>query len=195
MDEHREEGVKMQGTTLEYQMDAALWKEYFAKFVKKGKHIAMILLILAVFAAVELMMILQLRAKGGGTASFIVVAVFTVACVVLFIKLLRGMEAGPQAARYQKKIEQEYNAADPHYYITLEEERLIYGAKEAKWKMAAPYGSILALIQNDTLLCIQVSTAKKPVNVVCPADAIEGGVQTLIDFIREKNPNCKVKQL
>ena len=80
-------------------------------------------------------------------------------------------------------------------HISLEEERLIYGAKEAKWKMAAPYGSILALVQNDTLLCIQVSTAKKPVNVVCPADAIEGGVQTLIDFIREKNPNCKVKQL
>ena len=140
-------------------------------------------------------MLLQLRAKGGGTVSFLAVAVFTVACVLLFIKLLRGAEAGPQAERYQKKLEQEYGAADPHYYITLEEERLIYGAKEAKWKMAAPYGSILGLIRNDTLLCIQVSTAKKPVNVVCPVEAIEGGAQALIDFIKEKNPDCKITQL
>ena len=45
------------------------------------------------------------------------------------------------------------------------------------------------------LVCIQSEPDGKPTNIVCPTDALEGGVQPLIDFLKSKNPNCKVKHL
>ena len=41
-------------------------------------------------------------------------------------------------------------------------------------------------------VCIQSEPDGKPTNIVCPADALEDGVQPLIDFLKSKNPNCKV---
>ena len=82
-----------------------------------------------------------------------------------------------------------------HYSISFENKRFVYSAQEGKSRITVPYASIRLIQEGRGLVCIQSEPDGKPTNVVCPTDAIEGGAQGLIDFLKSKNPNCKVKHL
>ena len=61
--------------------------------------------------------------------------------------------------------------------------------------MTIPYASIRTVAEGKGLVCLLFELDGRPSSIVIPADALEDGVQPLIDFLKSKNPNCKVKHL
>lgn len=185
----------LQGTTVHYQIGHALWKTYFSRFANKNKYMIYVIVILAAFVVVYSLCLNQMNAGIGDEFMYLLFAAFAAAFVYFFIKFLRGSMPGPQAARYEKQLEQQFGTAALHYTITFESRRLVYCAQESRQKLFIPYASIRRVSAGRGLVCIQSEPDGKPTNVVCPTDAIEGGAQSLIDFLKSKNPNCKVKHL
>lgn len=185
----------MQGKTIQYQISHENWKTYFSRFANKNRYMAYILLILAAFVIVYSLCLNQINAGVGDDFMFLLFVAFAAAFMFFFIKFLRGSMPGPQTARYEKQLIQQYGTSELHYSISFENKRFVYCAQEGKSRITVPYASIRLIQEGRGLVCIQSEPDGKPTNVVCPTDAIEGGAQPLIDFLKRKNPNCKVKHL
>ena len=137
----------------------------------------------------------QMNAGIGDEFMYLLFAAFAAAFVYFFIKFLRGSMPGPQAARYEKQLEQQFGTAALHYSITFESRRLVYCAQESRQKLFIPYASIRRVSAGRGLVCIQSEPDGKPVNVVLPEDAVSGGAAALTGFLQAKNPDCKVRHL
>ena len=185
----------MQGKTLAYQISHEQWKTYFSRFANKNKYMSYILLILAAFVIVYSLCLDRINKGGGDEFMYLLFVAFAAAFAFFFIKFLRGSMPGPQAERYEKQMQAQYGTKDLHYTLRFEGKRFVYGAKESREQVTVPYASIRLIMEGRGLVCIQSEPDGKPTNIVCPADALEDGVQPLIDFLKGKNPNCKVKHL
>lgn len=185
----------MQGKTLAYQISREQWKTYFSRFASKKRYMAYILLILAAFVIVYLLCLDRISAGGGNELMYLLSVAYAAVFAFFFIKFLREFMPGPQAARYEKQLMQQYGTAALHYTICFEDKRLIYSAQESREQIVIPYASLRLIMEGRGLVCIRSEPDGRPTNVVCPTDAIEGGAQGLIDFLLSKNPNCKVKHL
>lgn len=185
----------MQGKTIQYQISHENWKTYFSRFANKNKYMAYILLILAAFVIVYSLCLDRINKGGGDEFMYLLFVAFAATFAFFFIKFLRGSMPGPQAERYEQRLIQQYGTKDLHYALRFEGKRFVYEAKESKEQVIVPYASIRLIQEGRGLVCIQSEPDGKPTNVVCPTDAIEGGAQPLIDFLKSKNPNCKVKHL
>ena len=185
----------LQGTTVHYQIGHALWKTYFSRFANKNKYMIYVIVILAAFVVVYSLCLNQMNAGIGDEFMYLLFAAFAAAFVYFFIKFLRGSMPGPQAARYEKQLEQQFGTAALHYTITFESRRLVYCAQESRQKLFIPYASIRRVSAGRGLVCIQSEPDGKPVNVVLPEDAVSGGAAALAGFLQAKNPDCKVRHL
>ena len=185
----------MQGKTIQYQISHDNWKLYFSRFANKNKYISYIMLILAAFVIVYSLCLNQINAGGGDEFMFLLFAAFAAAFMFFFIKFLRGSMPDPQAKRYEQQLIQQHGTKDLHYILTFENKRLSYGCKEGKGMMTIPYASIRTVAEGKGLVCLLFELDGRPSSIVIPADALEGGVQPLIDFLTGKNPKCKVRHL
>lgn len=185
----------LQGTTVHYQIGHALWKTYFSRFANKNKYMIYVIVILAAFVVVYSLCLNQMNAGIGDEFMYLLFAAFAAAFVYFFIKFLRGSMPGPQAARYEKQLEQQFGTAALHYSITFESRRLVYCAQESRQKLFIPYASIRRVSAGRGLVCIQSEPDGKPVNVVLPEDVVSGGAAALTGFLQAKNPDCKVRHL
>ena len=185
----------LQGTTVHYQIGHALWKTYFSRFANKNKYMIYVIVILAAFVVVYSLCLNQMNAGIGDEFMYLLFAAFAAAFVYFFIKFLRGSMPGPQAARYEKQLEQQLGTAALHYSITFESRRLVYCAQESRQKLFIPYASIRRVSAGRGLVCIQSEPDGKPVNVVLPEDVVSGGAAALTGFLQAKNPDCKVRHL
>ena len=185
----------LQGTTVHYQIEHALWKTYFSRFANKNKYMIYVIVILAAFVVVYSLCLNQMNAGIGDEFMYLLFAAFAAAFVYFFIKFLRGSMPGPQAARYEKQLEQQFGTAALHYSITFESRRLVYCAQESRQKLFIPYASIRRVSAGRGLVCIQSEPDGKPVNVVLPEDVVSGGAAALTGFLQAKNPDCKVRHL
>ena len=185
----------LQGTTVHYQIGHALWKTYFSRFANKNKYMIYVIVILAAFVVVYSLCLNQMNAGIGDEFMYLLFAAFAAAFVYFFIKFLRGSMPGPQAARYEKQLEQQFGTAALHYSITFESRRLVYCAQESRQKLFIPYASIRRVSAGRGLVCIQSEPDGKPVNVVLPEDVVSGGAAALNGFLQAKNPDCKVRHL
>ena len=185
----------LQGTTVHYQIGHALWKTYFSRFANKNKYMIYVIVILAAFVVVYSLCLNQMNAGIGDELMYLLFAAFAAAFVYFFIKFLRGSMPGPQAARYEKQLQQQFGTAALHYTITFESRRLVYCAQESRQKLFIPYASIRRVSAGRGLVCIQSEPDGKPVNVVLPEDAVSGGAAALTGFLQAKNPDCKVRHL
>lgn len=185
----------MQGKTIHYQISHDNWKTYFSRFANKNRYMTYILLILAAFVIVYSLCLDRINKGGGDEFMYLLFVAFAAAFAFFFIKFLRGSMPGPQTARYEKQLIQQYGTTELHYALSFENKRLVYSAQEDKSRLTIPYASIRLIMEGRGLVCIQSEPDGKPTNIVCPTDALEGGVQPLIDFLKSKNPNCKVKHL
>ena len=125
----------LQGTTVHYQIGHALWKTYFSRFANKNKYMIYVIVILAAFVVVYSLCLNQMNAGIGDELMYLLFAAFAAAFVYFFIKFLRGSMPGPQAARYEKQLQQQFGTAALHYTITFESRRLVYCAKESRQKL------------------------------------------------------------
>ena len=185
----------MQGKTIQYQISHENWKTYFSRFANKNRYMAYILLILAAFVIVYSLCLDRINKGGGDEFMYLLFVAFAAAFAFFFIKFLRGSMPGPQAERYEQQLIQQHGTKDLHYILTFENKRLSYGCKEGKGMMTIPYASIRTVAEGKGLVCLLFELDGRPSSIVIPADALEDGVQPLIDFLKSKNPNCKVKHL
>lgn len=185
----------MQGKTIQYQISHDNWKLYFSRFANKNKYMSYILLILAAFVIVYSLCLNQINAGVGDDFMFLLFVAFAAAFMFFFIKFLRGSMPGPQTARYEKQLLQQYGTKDLNYVVTFENKRLTHSCREAKGSLTVPYGSIQSVTEGRGLICILAEPDGKPASIVIPMEALEGGVQPLIDFLTGKNPKCKVRHL
>ena len=185
----------MEQKTIEYQLSHDQWKLYFSRFADKNKYMIYVIVILVAFVVVYSLCLNQMNAGIGDEFMYLLFAAFAAAFVYFFIKFLRGSMPGPQAARYEKQLEQQFGTAALHYTITFESRRLVYCAQESRQKLFIPYASIRRVSAGRGLVCIQSEPDGKPVNVVLPEDAVKGGAAALTAFLQAKNPDCKVRHL
>lgn len=185
----------MQGKTIHYQIGHELWKVYFSRFTSKNKYMMYILLALLAFAVIYSICLDRISAGNVDQFMIFLFLIFAACFAAFFVKMLRGSMPGPQTERYEKQLKQQYGTKDLHYELKLGEDGLSYGCRERKQRLKVPYRSVNLLVANKQLLCIHAGQKGNGIRIVCPAGALEGGVQPLIDFLTEKNPDCKVKHI